>query len=114
MSDSIVSRLQENRRFLPSKEFTARAHVQSHAEYFEMHQRSLEEPEEFWRSQTTDLVFRTPWTKFSEWNLPKAKFFIGATLNLTESCLDRHLGTDCRTRAAIVWEGEPGDVRTLT
>src|SRR5690606_34148221 len=70
--------------------------------------------EAFWREQAKDLVFRTPWKTFSEWSLPKAKFFAGATLNITESCLDRHLSTDVRTRAAIVWEGEPGDDRTLT
>src|SRR5262249_37574059 len=55
-----------------------------------------------------------PWKKLSEWSLPNAKFFVGAKLNLTESCLDRHLGTQARTRAAIVWEGEPGDTRTMT
>ncbi len=114
MSDRIESRLKEDRRFTPSREFSARAHVGSHAEYAELYRQSIEEPEQFWRSQTQDLVFREPPKAFSEWNLPKAKFFIGAKLNLTESCLDRHLTTQNRTRAAIVWEGEPGDVRTLT
>jgi acetyl-CoA synthetase len=114
MSDSIESRLKEDRRFVPSKEFSAKAHIQSHAQYTELYRESIEEPESFWRDQTSDLVFRTPWTKYAEWALPKAKFFVGATLNLSESCLDRHLSTDARTRAAIVWEGEPGDVRTLT
>src|SRR5262245_731497 len=106
MSDIIESRLKEDRRFQPSEEFSKHARVTSHAEYTAMYHKSLDEPEEFWREQTFDLVFRTPWKKFSEWNLPTAKFFVGATLNLTESCLDRHLTTDCRTKAAIVWEGE--------
>ena len=114
MSDSIESRLKEDRRFQPSEEFCKAARVGSHAEYMAMYRKSLDEPEEFWREETFDLVFRTPWTKFSEWQLPKAKFFVGATLNITESCLDRHLATDARTKAAIVWEGEPGDTRTLT
>jgi acetyl-CoA synthetase len=114
MSDRIESRLKEDRRFHPSREFSANARVSSHAEYAELYRQSIEEPEQFWRSQTQDLVFRTPPTSFVEWKLPKAKFFLGAKLNLTESCLDRHLGTQHRTRAAIVWEGEPGDVRTLT
>jgi acetyl-CoA synthetase len=114
MSDSIESRLKEDRRFPPSNDFCNRARISSHAQYMALYRESIDEPESFWREQTTDLVFRTPWTKYSEWTLPKAKFFVGATLNLTESCLDRHLSTEARTRAAIVWEGEPGDVRTMT
>ncbi len=114
MSDSIESRLKEDRRFQPSEQFSKRARITSHAQYTAMYRRSLDEPDEFWREETYDLVFRTPWTTFCEWTLPKAKFFVGATLNLTESCLDRHLSTENRTKAAIVWEGEPGDVRTLT
>ena len=110
----MVSHLKEDRKFQPSKEFSKHARVSSHAEYTALYRQSLDEPEEFWREQTQDLVFRTPWKTFSEWKLPTAKFFVGATLNVTESCLDRHLATDTRTRAAIVWEGEPGDVRTLT
>ncbi len=106
--------MKEDRRFTPSAEFSKRARVRSHAEYRTMHQLSLDEPETFWREHTTDLVFRTPWKTFLEWSLPKARFFGGATLNLTETCLDRHLATEARTRAAIVFEGEPGDVRTLT
>ena len=114
MSDGIESRLKEERRFLPSAEFTRRARIQSHAEYAALYRQSIEEPEEFWREQTSDLVWRKPWTEFLSWDLPKARFFDGAELNLTESCLDRHLETATRTRAAIVWEGEPGETRTLT
>jgi acetyl-CoA synthetase len=114
MSDSIESRLKEDRRFVPPAEFSKHARVQSHVEYTSLYKTSLEEPETFWREHTTDLVFRTPWKKFAEWDLPRAKFFVGATLNVTESCLDRHLKTAARTRAALVFEGEPGDVRTLT
>jgi acetyl-CoA synthetase len=114
MSDSIQSHLKEARRFPPSAEFSKCARVSSHAEYTSLYRKSIDEPEEFWREETCDLVFRSPWTKFSEWSLPKAKFFVGAKLNVTDSCLDRHLSTDARTRAAIVWEGEPGDIRTLT
>ena len=114
MSDGIESRLKEDRRFLPSAEFTGRARVQSHAEYTSMHRQSLEDPETFWREQALEVVWRTPWTNFVDWKLPTARFFEGGTLNLTDTCLDKHLTTSARTRAAIVWEGEPGDVRTLT
>src|SRR5687767_7148503 len=114
MSDSIESRLKEDRRFPPSAEFSKRARIASHAQYTSLYEESLNEPEAFWREHTQDLVFRTPYKTFHEWKLPNAKFFAGATLNLTESCLDRHLSGTARTRAAIVFEGEPGDVRTLT
>jgi acetyl-CoA synthetase len=114
MSDGIESRLKEERRFPPSAGFSAKSRIPSHAEYTSLYQQSLEDPTTFWREQTTEIVWRTPWTSFASWKLPKARFFEGGTLNITETCLDRHLGTGARTRAAIVWEGEPGDVRTLT
>jgi acetyl-CoA synthetase len=114
MSDRIESRLKEDRRFHPSTEFVAHARIASHHAYASMHARSLEEPEVFWREETTDIVWRKHFDTFSSWSLPKAKFFVGSQLNVSETCLDRHLSTAARTRAAIVWEGEPGDVRTLT
>ena len=99
---------------LPSDAFRARARVGSHAAYAELYRHSIEEPLAFWKEQTSDLVFRTPIADYVDWKLPHASFFRGATLNVSESCLDRHLGTSARNRAAIVWEGEPGEVRTLT
>ena len=117
-SDRIESRLKEERRFHPSAAFVDRARLSSHHAYNALYRQSIDEPEEFWREQTIDLSWRTPWTAFSEWSLTgnaaKAKFFLGAKLNVTESCLDRHLSTSRRTKAAIIWEGEPGDTRTLT
>ena len=114
MSDRIESRLKEARRFPPPPDFVARAQVSAHHVYEAMHRQSIDDPDEFWREQTADLVWRAPWTTFSEWTLPTAKFFVGAKLNVSESCLDRHLTTARRTKAAIIWEGEPGDVRTVT
>ena len=113
-SDRIESRLKEDRRFPPPPAFANRARLSSHAAYAAMHAQSLEEPDVFWREHTADLIWRQPWKTFSEWTLPRAKFFIGAKLNVSESCLDRHVATPHRTKAAIIWEGEPGDVRTLT
>ncbi len=113
-SDTIESRLKEDRRFHPSEPFVTHARVSSHHAYAAMHECSLEEPDAFWREHTADLVWRTPWTAFSEWSPPHAEFFVGAKLNVSESCLDRHLTGARRTKAAIVWEGEPGETRTLT
>jgi acetyl-CoA synthetase len=124
MSDRIESRLKEERRFHPSAAFSNRARVSSHAAYASLYRQSIEEPEVFWREQTVDLAWRASWSKLSEWTLErdpatgvgkaKARFFLGARLNVSESCLDRHLSTARKNKAAIVWEGEPGDVRTLT
>jgi len=124
MSDRIESRLKEERRFQPAKAFVDHARVSSHHAYTALYRQSIDEPEVFWREQTCDLVWRQPWTTFSEWQVTpssgttsgsaRAKFFVGAKLNISESCLDRHVKTAHRSKAAIVWEGEPGDVRTLT
>ena len=70
MSDAIVSRLKEDRKFPPSEEFSARARIKSKAEYLALYEQSIEKPEEFWREQTKDLVWRKPFEKFSEWDLP--------------------------------------------
>jgi acetyl-CoA synthetase len=117
-SDRIESRLKEERRFHPSNAFVAHARVSSHHVYGSLYAQSLEEPDVFWREQTCDLAWRAPWSKFSEWSLrdgsATARFFVGAKLNITESCLDRHLSSSRRTKAALVWEGEPGDTRTIT
>ncbi len=79
-----------------------------------MYRQSLDEPESFWREQLGDIVLRKPWTAFTEGNQANAKFFVGAELNITQTCLDRHLHTEARNRAALVFEGEPGEYRTLT
>ena len=114
MSDRIESHQKEGLRFVPSNVFSDGARVKSHAEYAALYKQSIEEPEEFWKEQTADLVWRKAPETFKKWKLPRAEFFAGARLNITESCLDRHLTTQNRTRAAVVWEGEPGEVRTLT
>ncbi|HSN99753.1 MAG TPA: AMP-binding protein, partial [Candidatus Nanopelagicales bacterium] len=114
MSDAIESLLKENRRFDPPAEFASRARVPSREAYDALYRESLDDPDGFWRRETGDLVFRTPWTTTLEWQLPHAKWFLGATLNMTESCLDRHLSTGTRNKAALIWEGESGATRTLT
>ena len=112
--DAISSLLRETRRFEPPAEFARRARIGSREAYDRLYQESVDHPETFWARETRDLVFRTPWTTTVEWELPHARWFTGATLNITESCLDRHLGTATRNKAAIVWEGELGATRTLT
>src|SRR6185295_12966423 len=60
------------------------------------------------------LTWSKKWQSVLEWKPPFAKWFLGGTINLSENCLDRHLGTWRRNKAAIIWEGEPGETRVLT
>jgi len=113
-NDAITSLLKENRRFSPPDDFVKKARISSREDYERLYRESVESPDEFWRRETQDLVLRTPWKTAIEWSLPHARWFLGATLNVTESCLDRHLSTPTRNKAAIIWEGEFGAVRTLT
>ncbi|MBM4363101.1 MAG: acetate--CoA ligase [Deltaproteobacteria bacterium] len=117
-SQALGTFLGERRRFEPPAEFRARARVQSREEYERLYRQSLDEPERFWTEQTRDLVFREPFTRLLDWELPHARWFVGARLNVSESCLDRHLGTKVADRPALIWEGEPegepGEARTLT
>ncbi|WP_437621447.1 acetate--CoA ligase [Sorangium sp. So ce1151] len=112
--DAITSLLKETRRFEPPAEFSRRARVGAPEAYEALYRESVEQPDAFWRREAGDLVLRTPWTTTSDWTLPHAKWFLGATLNVTESCLDRHLTTATKNKAAIIWEGEHGATRTLT
>ncbi|WP_437633051.1 acetate--CoA ligase [Sorangium sp. So ce854] len=112
--DAITSLLKETRRFEPPAEFSRRARVGARETYEALYRESIEQPDAFWRREAGDLVLRTPWTTTSDWSLPHVKWFLGATLNVTESCLDRHLTTATKNKAAIIWEGEHGATRTLT
>jgi acetyl-CoA synthetase len=98
----------------PSAAFRKTARIGSREAYDRLYRESLDNPEVFWKRELSELVFRTPWKQLLEWDLPHAKWFQGATLNITESCLDRHLKTATRNQPAIIWEGESGATRTLT
>ena len=113
-NESIQSVLKETRQFAPSAEFVSKARIGSREKYDTLYRESLDSPDTFYRRETSELVFRTSWKETSEWKLPHAKWFLGATLNVTESCLDKHLGTARQNKAAIVWEGEMGETRTFT
>jgi acetyl-CoA synthetase len=104
----------EKRHFEPSSAFAAGARIRSREEYERLYRESLDAPDSFWKRETKELVFRRPWTTLFEWKLPHSKWFVGAELNVSESCLDRHLASGTKDKRAIVWESEPGEVRTLT
>src|SRR5581483_7167084 len=102
--------LREDRAFPPPPEFRAAAVAHDEAIYAEAER----DPEAFWARQASELEWMTPWTKVLDWNPPHAKWFVGGKLNASVNCLDRHLRGPRRNKAALIWEGEPGDRRTLT
>jgi acetyl-CoA synthetase len=102
--------LTENRAFPPSEAFRAQANVRDTAVY----EQAARDPEAFWASFAAELEWSRPWTQVLEWNPPHAKWFVGGTINASVNCLDRHVRTARRNKAALIWEGEPGDRRTLT
>jgi acetyl-CoA synthetase len=112
---TIESVSHETRIFAPPAEFAARAHVKSKAEYEALYAQSIRDPEAFFAKQAAEqLSWMTPPAKTLEWKPPFAKWFVGGKLNLSVNCLDRHLATATRNKAALIWEGEPGDQRVLT
>src|SRR5437868_12162188 len=114
-ASNITSILKETRTFPPPADFAAQAHIKSKAEFEKLYQRGLDDPEGFWAGQAKRLLhWFKPWDKTLVWNEPFCQWFVGGTLNASDNCLDRHLAGPRRNKAAIVWEGEPGDTRVLT
>jgi len=114
MEKNIESHLIEKRVFKPSKEFAKNARIKSLAQYRKMYRESIRAPDRFWARQAKELIWHKSWKKVLDWKPPFAKWFVGGQLNLSENCLDRHLAGPRRNKAAIIWEGEPGEKRTLT
>lgn len=115
MSDTIESILQEERLFDPPKEFSERAYVRSGREYEQLYSRAASNPEKFWGELAEqELHWFKKWDRVLDWQPPFAQWFVGGQLNISHNCLDRHLTTWRRNKAAIIWEGEPGDSRVIT
>lgn len=110
----ILSILKEHRVFKPSDEFSKNAHIKSPEEYEKLYKEAENDPESFWAGIAGELHWFRKWDKVLEWNPPFAKWFVGGELNISYNCIDRHLTTWRKNKAAIIWEGEPGDSRTLT
>lgn len=110
----ITSVLTEKRIFKPSPEFSKKAHVKSLAQYTKMYKESVKNPERFWEKIAGELEWFKKWKKVLIWNPPFAQWFVGGKINLSTNCLDRHLTTSRKNKAAMIWEGEPGETRTLT
>jgi acetyl-CoA synthetase len=111
---NIDSILTEKRSFPPPPEFSRNAHIHSKEEYDELCARAAADPDGFWAEIARELHWFEPWNKVLEWECPWAKWFLGGKINLSYNCLDRHVQTWRKNKAAIIWEGEPGEVRTYT
>jgi acetyl-CoA synthetase len=113
-STNLDSSLRENRVFAPPAEFAAKAHVKSLEQYEAMYRRSVEEPEAFWGEAAGELEWFAPWTKVLQGDGAHTKWFVGGKLNLSHNCVDRHALGARKDKAALLWEGEPGEVRKIT
>jgi acetyl-CoA synthetase len=108
---AIEALLQEERRFPPPPEFAANSIVRDPAVYEE----ARRDPEAFWAARAQEQVeWFKPWERVLEWNPPFAKWFVGAQLNASYNCVDRHAKGPRAAKTAILWEGEPGDVRAIS
>ena len=108
------SLLREDRVFAPPAEFAAGAHIKSMEEYEAIYRYSVEEPEAFWAEAAGGLEWFAPWEKVLEGEMGSAKWFVGGKLNLCHNCVDRHALGARREKTALLWEGEPGEVRRIS
>jgi acetyl-CoA synthetase len=102
--------LQEDRRFPPSDAWRRSAQIADP----DIYRTAAADPEAFWARFASELEWMRPWDRVLEWKSPDAKWFVGGQINASVNCVDRHARSARRNKAAIVWEGEPGDRRTLT
>jgi acetyl-CoA synthetase len=102
--------LREDRTFAPPAAFRAHAHVRDESVYAEAER----DPEGFWARFAGELEWLRSWDRVLDWQPPHARWFVGGKLNVSANCLDRHIRTARKNKAALIWEGEPGDRRTLT
>src|SRR5690606_28260365 len=107
---ALAALLREERRFPPPEEFREAANASDP----DIYAKAEADPEGFWEEFARELDWIEPWQTVLEWTPPHAKWFVGGKLNAAYNCLDRHLASPRRNKAALVWEGEPGDARVLT
>ncbi|MCA9448955.1 MAG: AMP-binding protein, partial [Candidatus Omnitrophica bacterium] len=110
MSQTIDHLLQEKRVFEPPADFSAQAHVSDDSAY----KRAQEDRLAYWEEWARELDWYEPWSKVLEWEPPYSKWFVGGKLNACYNCIDRHVEKGLGNKAALIWEGEPGDRRTMT
>ena len=112
MSDAgeLDALLQEDRRFRPPAAFVDQANLNDE----DIYDRAASDPEGYWSKWAAELDWFEPWHRVLKWSPPHAEWFLGGKLNVSYNCLDRHVEAGRGDRTALMWEGEPGDVRTFT
>ncbi|HEY3252231.1 MAG TPA: acetate--CoA ligase [Ignavibacteria bacterium] len=110
----ITSLSTEKRVFKPKEAFSKVAHIKSMAQYKKMYTESIKQPDKFWARVASELHWFRKWKSVLKWKSPHSQWFVGGKLNLSYNCLDRHLSTPRRNKAAIIWEGENGETATWT
>jgi acetyl-CoA synthetase len=114
VTTNIESLQQEERVFSPPPSFSEQAHIKSMEELERLRAQATADPEGFWARLAEELHWFKKWDTVLKWEPPHAEWFVGGKINISYNCLDRHLSTWRRNKAALIWEGEPGDQRTLT
>ena len=109
VTTNIESLSHEERVFPPPPSFSEKAHIKSMAELEALRREAHERPEEFWARMAQELHWFRKWDTVLQWEPPHAQWFVGGKINISYNCLDRHLSTWRRNKAALIWEGEPGD-----
>ncbi|MFC1910647.1 acetate--CoA ligase [Chloroflexota bacterium] len=112
----ISSMMHENRVFKPAQELSNNAYIKSMEEYRKVYDRSIKDPEGFWAEQAENLDWYKKWDKvfINDFLNASHQWFVGGKINVTNNCVDRHIKTWRKNKAAIIWEGDIGDTRTLT
>ncbi len=113
MADSLETLTHDSAVFPPPRDFQDQAHIRTLEHYRQLYTRSIHEPEAFWAEMAKELQWDRPFAKVLDWQPPFARWFVGGQLNASVNCLDRHLPRRAQ-KPALVWEGEPGEVRTYT
>ena len=113
-SENIQSVLQETRSFPPSADFAKQANISTEAQYQQMWNKAKTDPAGFWGELANNLHWFRKWDHVLQGAMPDTKWFTGGKINASYNCIDRHLTTWRKNKAAIIWEGEPGDTRVLT
>jgi acetyl-CoA synthetase len=113
-STHFTSILREKRKYRPPRDFSSQAEIGSFSQYTRLYRQSMKSPETFWAKIASELHWFRKWRKVLQWKSPDARWFVGGQTNVSYNCLDRHLTTWRKNKAALIWEGEPGERRTLT
>ena len=112
-NQNIQSSLKETRTFAPPATFSVSAHISSEQQYEAMWHRAKDDPAGFWGEMAGNLDWFRRWDSVMQGHMPDTKWFVGGKINASYNCIDRHLKGPNRNKAAIIWEGEPGDTRVL-